>query len=87
MHVEVNMDSQLAIQLMKRIDQLMKNLEQETFSLSEAAAYLKIPVESVEYYSKRQKQLSYIALSGQLVFKRKHLDEFLERKTKKGFVV
>ena len=61
-------------------------MSKDTFSLQEAAEYLKTTTETVEYYSKRQKQLSHVNLGGTLVFRRKDLEDFLEKKLKKGFV-
>ena len=55
-------------------------MSKDTFSLQEAAEYLKTTTETVEYYSKRQKQLSHVNLGGTLVFRRKDLEDFLEKK-------
>jgi excisionase family DNA binding protein len=66
---------------------LKSGMAQETFSVEEAAEYLKIPVKSVIYYSKRKGELSYIPLGkGVLVFKKSDLDEFLEKKKRIGFI-
>jgi hypothetical protein len=58
----------------------------ETYSLEEAAEYLKISIESVKYYSKRKGELSYISLSGKLVFRKSDLDKFLDMKVIQGVV-
>lgn len=69
------------------IEKLKSGMAQETFSIEEAAKYLKIPVTSVLYYSKRKGELSYIPLGkGVLVFKKADLDEFLEKKKRIGFI-
>ena len=65
---------------------LLTNSAKQTYSITEAAAYLKIPEDSVKYYSHRAKELSHANLGGVLVFRRCDLDEFLEKKLKKGFV-
>ena len=73
--------------ILEKLNSVFESLKQETFSLEEASEYLKIPTESVEYYSKRQKQLSYINLGGRLVFRKVDMDEFLEKKLKKGYFI
>ena len=69
-------------------DNLITNLVQAqktTFSLEEAAAYLHIPVESVVYYSKRLRELSFASLGkGILVFLKSDLDDFLKTKRVQG---
>ncbi|MCB9062523.1 MAG: helix-turn-helix domain-containing protein [Halobacteriovoraceae bacterium] len=72
--------------ILQNLGNIIEKLNKDTFSIEEAAEYLKIPVESVDYYSRRQKQLSYINLGGKLVFRRKDLEDFLDKKVKKGFV-
>ena len=80
------MESNHAIAILQKLGAIIEKMNKETFSLDEASDFLKIPPETVEYYSKRQKQLSHINLGGTLVFRRKDLEEFLEKKAKKGFV-
>ena len=59
--------------------------QKTTFSLEEAAAYLHIPVESVVYYSKRIRELSFVSLGkGILVFLKSDLDDFLKTKRVQG---
>jgi len=66
----------------------VNGVNKETFSLEEAANYLHIEMKSVEYYSKRKRELSYVPLGkGELVFRKSDLDEFLEKKLRKGFIV
>jgi hypothetical protein len=65
---------------------LMKLAVKETYSLEEAAEYLKIDTKSVEYYSKRIRELTHVNLGGTLVFRKKDLDEFLQRKTILGLI-
>lgn len=72
--------------ILQNLGNVIEKLNKDTFSIDEAAEYLKIPVESVDYYSRRQKQLSYVNLGGKLVFRRKDLEDFLDKKLKKGFV-
>ncbi len=72
--------------ILQKLAGIIEKMNKETFSLKEASDFLKVPVETVEYYSKRQKQLSHINLGGTLVFRRRDLEEFLEKKLKKGFV-
>jgi hypothetical protein len=80
------MDSDNTIAILQKLGSVIDKMSKDTFSLQEAAEYLKTTTESVEYYSKRQKQLSYINLGSSLVFRRKDLEDFLEKKLKKGFV-
>jgi len=80
------MGSDNTIAILQKLGSVIDKMSKDTFSLQEAAEYLKTTTESVEYYSKRQKQLSYINLGGNLVFRRKDLEDFLEKKLKKGFV-
>lgn len=80
------MSEELQLEVLKKLGKLVENLGKETFSLEEAAAFLKTTPETIEYYSKRQKQLSHVNLGGDLVFRRKDLEEFMERKLKKAFV-
>ncbi len=56
----------------------------ETFSLKEASTYLKISIESVLYYARRKRELSYSAIGKHLVFSKIDLDEFIEQKRKIG---
>ncbi|MEI6079837.1 MAG: helix-turn-helix domain-containing protein [bacterium] len=74
----------------KFFDNLITSVAQAhktTFSLEEAAEYLHISVESVLYYSKRTRELSYVPLGkGEIVFRKVDLDEFLEKKLKRGFI-
>lgn len=79
------MSNDLQLEVLERLTKLLDGLGKETFSLEEAAAFLKTTPETVEYYSKRQKQLSHVNLGGTLVFRRKDLEEFLERKLKRAF--
>lgn len=79
------MSNDLQLEVLERLTKLLDGLGKETFSLEEAAAFLKTTPETVEYYSKRQKQLSHVNLGGTLVFRRKDLEEFLERKVKRAF--
>jgi len=69
-------------------DNLIKSVVQAqktTFSLEEAAEYLHIPVESVEYYSKRIRELSFVPLGkGILVFLKSDLDDFLTTRRVQG---
>lgn len=74
------------LSILEKLGTVIEKLNKETYSLEEAALYLKTTVETVEYYSKRKKQLSHVCLSGSLVFRKKDLDEFLEKKLKKAFV-
>ena len=80
------MSNQQTLAILQKLGSIIEKINKDTFSVEEAAEYLKIPPESVEYYSKRQKQLSYVNLGGNLVFRRKDLEDFLETKLKKGFV-
>ena len=61
-------------------------LIKEVFSVEEAAEYLKIPVKSVEYYSKRKGELSYIPLGKNIVFRKSDLDEFLANRVRQGLI-
>lgn len=79
------MNNDIQLEILERLTKLLNGLGKETFSLDEAAAFLKTTPETVEYYSKRQKQLSHINLGGTLVFRRKDLEEFLERKLKRAY--
>ncbi|MGK5088955.1 helix-turn-helix domain-containing protein [Bdellovibrionota bacterium FG-2] len=72
--------------LARVIAQMLANAAKETFSLNEAAEYLRISPDSVKYYCKRQRELSHANLGGVLVFRKRDLDEFLEKKLKRGFV-
>jgi hypothetical protein len=64
---------------------LISSMAKTTYSLEEAAAYLKIPVSSVEYYAKRKRELSYVLLGkGILVFLKSDLDDFLKNKRIQG---
>jgi excisionase family DNA binding protein len=68
-------------------DNLIPNYNQVTFSLEEASAYLKIPAKTTLYYAKRKGELSYIPLGkGKLVFRKADLDEFLEKKLRRGLI-
>ena len=59
--------------------------QKTTFSLEEAAAYLHIPIESILYYSKRIRELSFVPLGkGNLVFLKSDLDDFLTTKRVQG---
>lgn len=80
------MDSDNTIAILQKLGGVIEKLNKDTFSLQEAAEYLKTTPETVEYYSKRQKQLSHVNLGGTLIFRRKDLEDFLEKKLKKGFV-
>lgn len=80
------METDYTLEVLKKLGKMIEDLNKQTFSLEEAATFLKTSAETVEYYSKRQKQLSHINLGGTLVFRRKDLEEFLEKKVKKGFV-
>ena len=80
------MDSSNTIAILNKLGGVIEKINKDTFSVAEAAEYLKTTAESVIYYSKRQKQLSYVNLGGSLVFRRVDLEEFLEKKLKKGFV-
>lgn len=80
------MTSDSTLEILEKLGSIIEKLNKETFSLEEAAAYLKTPVETVEYYSKRKKQLGHVNLGGTLVFRKKDLDDFLERKLKKAFI-
>lgn len=80
------MTTQQTLAILQKLGNIIEKINKDTFSVEEAAEYLKITTESVEYYSKRQKQLSYVNLGGNLVFRRKDLEDFLEQKLKKGFV-
>lgn len=80
------MESEHTLEILRKLGKIIDDLNKQTFSLEEAAAFLKTSTETVEYYSKRQKQLSHVNLGGTLVFRRKDLEEFLEKKVKKGFV-
>ena len=79
------MESEHTLEILRRLGKIIDDLNKQTFSLEEAALYLKTTIETVEYYSKRQKQLGHVNLGGTLIFRRKDLDEFLEKKIKKGF--
>ncbi len=79
------MESDNTLEILKRLGKIIQDLNKQTFSLEEAAAFLKTATATVEYYSKREKQLSHVNLGGTLIFRRKDLEEFLERKLKKGF--
>ena len=80
------MDTSNTIAILNKLGGVIEKINKDTFSVEEAAEYLKTTPESVIYYSKRQKQLSYVNLGGSLVFRRVDLEEFLEKKLKKGFV-
>lgn len=80
----MNSDTTLAI--LQKLGSIIEKLNKETYSTEEAADFLKTTPETVLYYSKREKQLSHVNLGGTLVFRKKDLEEFLERKLKKGFV-
>ncbi|MDD4974390.1 MAG: helix-turn-helix domain-containing protein [Bacteriovorax sp.] len=80
------MEHDHTLEILRRLGKIIDDLNKQTFSLEEAAAFLKTTTETVEYYSKRQKQLSHVNLGGTLVFRRKDLEEFMEKKLKKGFV-
>ena len=80
------MESDNTFEILRRLTEMIEGLKKDTFSLEEAAEYLKTTKESVEYYSKRQKQLTHINLGGTLVFRRADLEEFLEKKIKKAFI-
>lgn len=80
------MKEDLQIEVLKKLGKIVEGLGKETYSLEEAADFLKTTPETVEYYSKRQKQLAHVNLGGTLIFRRKDLEEFLERKVKKAFV-
>jgi len=80
------MTTQQTLAILQKLGSIIEKINKDTFSIEEAAEYLKVTPESVEYYSKRQKQLSYVNLGGNLVFRRKDLEDFLEKKLKKGFV-
>ena len=75
--------TQLFLNFIANVAQAQKT----TFSLEEAAAYLHIPVESVVYYSKRIRELSFVSLGkGILVFLKSDLDDFLKTKRVQGIV-
>lgn len=80
------MTSDSTLEILEKLGRIIEKLNKETYSIEEAASYLKTTVETVEYYGKRQKQLSHINLGGTLVFRKKDLDEFLEKKLKKAFI-
>ncbi len=80
------METDNTLEILKKLGKIIESLNKQTFSLSEAAEYLKTTEETVEYYSKRKKQLSHVCLSGCLIFRKKDLDDFLEAKLKKSFV-
>ena len=80
------MEHDHTLEILRRLGKIIDDLNKQTFSLEEAAAFLKTTTETVEYYSKRQKQLSHVNLGGTLVFRSKDLEEFMEKKLKKGFV-
>lgn len=79
------MESEHTLEILRRLGKIIDDLNKQTFSLEEAALYLKTTTETVEYYSKRQKQLGHVNLGGTLIYRRKDLDDFLEKKLKKGF--
>lgn len=79
------MESEHTLEILRQLGKVIEDLNKQTFSLEEAATYLKTTPETVEYYSKRQKQLGHINLGGTLIYRRKDLEEFLEKKVKKGF--
>ncbi len=80
------MESDHALAILQKLGGIIEKMNKETFSIEEAAEYLKTTPETVEYYSKRQKQLSHVNLGGTLIFRRKDLEDFLEKKVKKGFI-
>ncbi len=80
------MKEELQIEVLKKLVKIVENLGKETFSLNEASDFLKTTPETVKYYSQRQKQLAHVNLGGTLIFRRKDLDEFLEKKLKKPYV-
>jgi len=80
------MHSDHTLEILRKLGKIIDDLNKQTFSLVEAADFLKVSIETVEYYSKRQKQISHVNLGGALIFRRKDLEEFLEKKLKKGFV-
>jgi predicted transcriptional regulator len=79
------MSDELQNEILKSLIKLLSDLGKETYSLQEAADFLKTSPETVEYYSKRQKQLGHVNLGGTLVFRKKDLEDFLERKLKRPF--
>lgn len=79
------MESDQTLEILRKLGKIIQELNKQTFSLEEAADFLKTTPSTVEYYSKREKQLSHVNLGGTLIFRRKDLEEFLERKLKKGF--
>lgn len=63
--------------------------QKTTFSLTEAAEYLKIPAKSVLYYSKRARELSYVPIGKgkeNITFRKVDLDEFLAKKLVRGII-
>ena len=80
---DTNREQQLS--LFENLIESVVQAQKTTFTLKEAAAYLKIPEESVLYYSKRLRELSYVLLSkGILVFLKSDLDNFLNSKRIQG---
>jgi excisionase family DNA binding protein len=80
-------DHEAAIRAMtEALQRMINEATKQTYSLEEAAAYLKISEESVQYYCRRLRELSHVNLGGNLIFRKQDLDEFLERKMKKGLV-
>lgn len=79
------MESDQTLEILRKLGKIIQELNKQTFSLEEAADFLKTTTATVEYYSKREKQLSHVNLGGTLIFRRKDLEEFLEKKLKKGF--
>ena len=76
-----------SVEILRRLGQIIDKMAKDTLSVQEAADYLKTSVETVEYYAKRQKQITHANLGGILVFRKKDLDDFLEKKMKKGYVI
>ena len=72
-------------QLFQNLISSVLQAQKTTFSLEEAAEYLKISVKSVLYYSKRMRELSFVPLGkGILVFLKSDLDDFLTTKRVQG---
>lgn len=70
-------------QLALFFDKLIR-VSQETFNEEEAAQYLKVDKRTIRYYAKRLRQLPYSKVGRKLVFTKRELDRFLERKKVSG---
>ena len=69
-----------------RMDELLTLFEklirvsQEAFNIEEAAEYLRTTPRTIRYYAKRARELPYAKVGRQMVFLKKDLDSFLERR-------